>query len=237
MKMKKTNALIFGYNEYGFEIAKNILDEYNNVTIFKLDEVDINLNKQIDIKIENFDLSDDWNSLINEYDLEDSIVFCSLEDVAKNIFLTISLRSAFKDLFIVALTDNNESANKLRMAGASKVIPIVETTAHMITDMLKKPIITKVLHDILYEDSDLKIEQVKILNAKFFNGKYPADIEWSRDHGVLVVAVTHEDGSSEFIYSTKTKHHLIKNGDIFIVVGYEADIKEFEKLVGVKNEN
>ena len=236
-KMKNTMALIFGYNEYGLEIAKNIESVYSSTTIFRLDNTDPLIDKNTNLKIEDFDLSDDWNSLIEKYDLDNCIVFCSLENVAKNIFLTISLRSAFPDLFIVALTDNNESANKLRMAGASKVIPIVETTAHMITDMLKKPIITKVLHDILYEDSDLKIEQIKISNADFFDGKYPADIEWSRDHCVLVVAVTHEDGSSEFIYSSKTKHHLIKNGDIFIVVGYEADIKEFEKLVGVENEN
>ena len=234
--MKKTNALIFGYNEYGLEIAKNISNKYNNITIFSLDNNYDIIDKDTLLKVENFDLSDDWNSLIDDYDLENSLVFCSLEDIAKNIFLTISLRSAFENLFIIALTNNNESANKLRMAGASKVIPIVETTANMITDMLKKPIITKVLHDILYEDSDLKIEQVKIANAKHFDGRYPADIEWSRDHGVLVVSVAHADGSSEFIYSSKTKHQLIKDGDIFIVVGYEADIKEFEKLVGVKDE-
>jgi len=235
--MKKTNALIFGYNEYGFEIAKNISSEYKNVVIFKLDELSHTLYKDLDLNIEIFDLSDDWSTLIQKYDLEESIVFCSLEDVAKNIFLTISLRSSFEDLFIIALTNNNESANKLRMAGASKVIPIVETTANLITDMLKKPIITKVLHDILYEDSDLKIEQVKIFNAEYFCEKYPADIEWSRDHGVLVVSVTHEDGSSEFIYSSKTKHHLIKNGDIFTVVGYEFDIRNFEKLVGGEDED
>jgi len=235
--MKQSNVLIFGYNEYGLEIAKNIFSKYSNVTIFSLDNTDSIIDKDTGLKVENFDLSDDWSSLINDYDLEDSIVFCSLEDVAKNIFLTISLRSAFNNLFIVALTNNNEAANKLRMAGASKVIPIVETTANMIVDMLKKPIITKVLHEILYENSDLKIEQVKIANAKYFDGKYPADIEWSRDHGVLVISIAHEDGSSEFIYSSKTKHQLILNGDIFIVVGYEADIKEFEKFVGVNNEN
>ena len=234
--MKQTNALIFGYNEYGLEIAKNIFSKYSNVTLFSLDNTDSIIDNDTGLKVEKFDLSDDWSSLINDYDLEDSIVFCSLEDIAKNIFLTISLRSAFENLFVVALTNNNESANKLRMAGASKVIPIVETTANMIVDMLKKPIITKILHEILYENSDLKIEQVKIVNAKQFDGKYPADIEWSRDHGVLVISIAHEDGSSEFIYSSKTKHQLIVNGDIFIVVGYETDIKEFEKFVGVNNE-
>jgi K+/H+ antiporter YhaU regulatory subunit KhtT len=122
------------------------------------------------------------------------------------------------------------------MAGATKVIPIVETTAEVITNMLKKPIITQVLHDILYEDTSLMIEQIQIHDASCFNGKYPADIAWSRDHGVLVISIIHSDGGSEFIYSSKTKHQLVKDGDIFIVIGYEADIQQFEKLVGKKDE-
>lgn len=232
----KKHALIFGYNEYGVEIAKNILNQYENITIFRLEKDSDFSDKKNDLTIKEFDLSDDWTGTIGTYDIEKSVVFCSLEDVAKNIFLTISLRSAFSDLFIIALTNNNEDANKLRMAGASKVIPIVETTANIITDMLKKPIITKVLHDILYEDSDLKIEQVKIKNEKYFENKYPADIKWSRDHGVLVISIIHEDESSEFIYSSKTKHHYIKNGDIFVVVGYTKDIEEFKKYVGKSDE-
>ena len=118
------------------------------------------------------------------------------------------------------------------MAGASKVIPIVETTASIITDMLKKPVVTEVLHSILYEDSDLKMAQIKVNNETYFQGKYPADIEWSRDHGVLVLSIVHEDMTREFIYSSKSKHTAIKNGDIFIAVGYNVDLKEFEKLVG-----
>ena len=229
--MKKTSALIFGNNEYGFEIAKNVMHKYKDVTIFGLDDAENIIDEESGFKIEKFDLSDDWDDIEKEYDIEKSIVFCVLNDEAKNIFLTISLRSTFKDISIIALASNDEDANKLRIAGASKVIPIVETTADMITDMLKKPIITEVLHDILYENSDLKIEQIKVTDQSFFNGKYPSDIEWSREHGIIILSIIHEDMSSEFIYSSKAKHHIIKEGDIFVAVGYEADLREFEKLV------
>ena len=85
---------------------------------------------------------------------------------------------------------------------------------------------------ILYEKSNLKIAQIEVNDNNCFDGKYPADIEWSRDHGIIVLSILHEDMKSEFIYSSKAKHHAIKNGDIFVVVGYDADIKEFEKLAG-----
>ena len=232
--MKKSSVLIFGNNEYGLEIAKNVTHKYEDITIFGLEDTDTVMDSSSGYNIEKFDLSDDWDDIESGFDLEKSIIFCVLNDEAKNIFLTISLRSVFSDITIIALANNNEDANKLRMAGASKVIPIVETTADIITDMLKKPIITDVLHDILYENTDLQVEQIKVGSSDYFNGKYPADIEWSRDHGIIVLSVIHEDMSSEFIYSSKAKHHTIKEGDIFVVVGYEEDLKEFEKLVKEK---
>ncbi len=225
------SALIFGNNEYGLEIARNVTNKYKSVTVFSLSGIEEYVEDD-HYKFEEFDLSENWDTLSSQYAMEESIIFCSLSDEAKNIFLTISLRSAFKDVTIIALAKNNEDANKLKMAGASKVIPIVETTASIITDMLKKPIITDVLHKILYDDSKLKLVQIEVKDASCFGGKYPAEIEWSREHGVLVISMMHKGKSPEFIYSSKTKHNLVENGDLFIVVGYEADLEEFKKFLG-----
>lgn len=227
--MKETTALIFGFNKFAIEIANNVVSKYKDVKIFSLNEEDVH-NKDYDIT--HFDLSEDWNELEEEFDLVESLAFCVLEDDAQNIFLTISLRSNFKDLTIITIAKDMESVNKLNMAGANKVIPLVETTAEIITNMIEKPIATKVLHSILYEESDLKIAQIKVENATFFHGKFPVDIEWSRYKGIIVLSIMHENMSSDFIYSSKAKHHEIKDGDIFVIVGYEADIVEFEKLIG-----
>ena len=224
--MKKNTALIFGYNEYTLEVEKNIQSEYENIYIFTLAS---------DGK-DSFDLSDNWDDLSEKVNIDECIAFCILEDTAENIFLTISLRDTFKDLNIVALSEDKESADKLILAGASRVIPTTQTTANVIVDMLEKPIATKVLHEILYEKSNLKIAQIKIEDHTIFDGKYPTNIEWSRDHGIIVLSVVHEDMSSEFIYSSKAKHHIVKSGDVFVVVGYDEDIKEFEKLIGTKCE-
>ncbi len=227
----KTSALIFGYNDYAAQIAKNVSHKYKEISIFKFDSTE----KRADLEefnIERFDLSDKWTELSDKNDISSSVAFCVLEDDAENIFLTISLRAAFKDLTIIALSKNKESANKLSMAGANKVIPLVQTTASMIAEMLDKPIVTEVLHSILYEQGDLKVAQIEIKESNCFKNSYPSDIEWSRDHGIIVLSVIHQDGSSEFIFSSKAKHHTIIKGDIFVVVGYETDIENFEKLIG-----
>ena len=227
--MKETTALIFGFNKFSLEIARNVGSKYKNIRIFSSHESDL---KNKDFDVTHFDLSEDWDELKHEINLEDSLAFCALEDDAENIFLTISLRANFSNLTIIAIAKGQESVNKLNMAGANKVIPIVQTTADIITNMMQKPISTKVLHGILYEESALKIAQIKVEKADYFKGQFPADIDWSRYRGIIVLSIMHEDMSSEFIYSSKARHNPIVDGDIFIVVGYEADIVEFEKLIG-----
>ena len=222
--MHENNALIFGYNDYTEEIHKNISSEYENVYILKHGENDEN----------SFDLGDNWDDLNNRFDIKDCIAFCILEDMAENIFLTISLRDTFKDLTIIALAQDKESSDKLTLAGATRVLPSTQTTANVIVDILEKPIVTEVLHEILYEKSNLSIAQITIENHTIFDGKYPADIEWSRDHGIIVLSVVDSDMKSEFIYSSKSKHHIIQSGDIFVVLGFQQDIEDFKKIIGTK---
>ena len=228
--MKNVTAFVFGFNHYATEIIDNIVEEYNNIHIYSLDKEDIE-NKHYDV--EKFDLSDDWDEveeLIETH--EKSIAFCVLEDDAENIFLTISLRASFENLVIVSLAKDKESANKLKIAGANKVVPMIQTTADILANMINRPIATKVLHNILYEKSNLKIAQILVENTEKFDGKFPADIDWSRYRGIIVLSVVHADLSKEFIYSSQTKHRPLVNGDSLVVTGYEEDITEFEKTIG-----
>lgn len=230
--MKKRAALIFGYNDYALEIAKNIRDEYENIYLYSLNSEQDILKNRSGFEVKSFDLSDKWDELNENIDIEKSIAFCVLEDSAENIFLTISLRSSFDALNIIALSNNKQTASKLQMAGANKVIPLVQTTAEMISEMLQKPIVKEVFHNILFESGALKIAQVKIDENNKYIGEAISDIDWSKRYGVMILAIVYEDMSSEFIYSSKIKHHIVNKDDLFIIVGYESDIKEFEKMTG-----
>jgi Trk K+ transport system NAD-binding subunit len=224
---KKAAALLFGYNEYALEIQDNISFKYENIEIFSLEDNE---------KSSKFDLSDDWSELEDKFNMQDSVAFCVLEDDATNIFLTLSLRASFENLNIIAFCKNKEGATKLTLAGADKVIPLVQTTASMISDMLRKPIVTKVMHSILYEKSDLKITQISIDKDVSFIGKHPYEVNWGKEFGVIVLSIMQDEASSSFIYSSKSNHQVINKGDILIVVGYDKNIKEFENNIGSRCE-
>jgi len=228
--MNRKRALIFGANKYAIEIANSVKELYD-IDFFVTDEAtQINFDGEYTRHV--FDLSDDWYNTEIFEDAKNSIVFCVLDEESENVFLAISLRSNFEKLVLVAIATNKESVNKLKMAGVNKVIPIEQTTAEIISDIIHNPVSSRVLHEILYEKSDLKLAQIEVENAEIFGGEFPAEIDWSRYQGIIVLSIMHKDFSTEFIYSSKAKRHKLKNGDMIIVVGYEADIVEFEKLVG-----
>ena len=229
MRSRK-RVFIFGNNKYAIEIANSVKSVYDIEFFVTDEECEIDFDGEYVRNV--FDLSDAWYNEEKFADYENTILFCALDTEAENIFLAISLRSNFKHLIIVAIATNKESVEKLKLAGVNKVIPIEQTTAEIISDIIHNPVASKVLHEILYEKSDLKLAQIEVENAEIFGEEFPADIDWSRYRGVVVLSIMHKDLTTEFIYSSKAKRHKLRNGDMIIVVGYENDIQEFEKLVG-----
>lgn len=226
------SAIIFGYNEYSLEIAESLKSKYYDISLFVLEDKEIKSLALKGFSATKFDLDDEFATLHSRQDIDDVIVFCALEDTAQNIFLTISLRANFEDLIIIALSSDHESGRKLKMAGANKIIPITQTTVNIITEMIERPFVTKILNDILYSNKQLKIAQVAIKENTQIIGHYVENIDWKSRFGLLVIAVIRENLETSFIYTKKANKEPLKEDDILVVIGFEKDIEEFEKSIG-----
>jgi Trk K+ transport system NAD-binding subunit len=229
--MKQRCAAIFGYNEYSKQIVKQIRGVYDNVGVFVRDEAELLEAKNDGIAADRFDLSDDWQSIEAQFDVEGLIVFCALADDAENVFLTISLRATFDKLFIIALAQDNESMMKMKSAGADKVIPILQIAANVIHDILTKPIMTQVLHDVLYEDSPLTIMEIEVGESSPLNGQYMHDLHFKRDFDLILLAIVDQEMGTTFSFASKGHNHHIDAGDILVFMGYT------EKLNVIKQWN
>lgn len=229
--MKPHAAAIFGYNEYSKQIVKQISGVYDNIGVFVIDEAEFLEAQNDGIIADRFDLSDDWQLIESQFDVKDLIVFCALTDDAENVFLTISLRATFDKLFIIALAQDNESMMKMKSAGADKVMPILQIAANVINDILTKPIMTQVLHDILYEDSLLRIMEVEVGEISPFNGQYLHDLHFKRDFDLILLAIVDQEIGTTFSFASKGHNHHIDAGDILVFMGYT------EKLNAVKQWN
>ncbi|HFU74516.1 MAG TPA: TrkA family potassium uptake protein [Helicobacteraceae bacterium] len=234
--MKKIDAIIFGANEYALQIVKQIQGSYNSVNLYVLEDEFEKVDKDIADSVDTFDLSDDWDDFSERFDVDHALVFCALEQDSHNIFLTISLRAEFDNLRMIALSRNSESANKLKMAGASKVIPMIQTTSNMILDILEKPVVTDMLHKVLYEEGDVKIAEVSIGDNSDLIGLKIGDIQFQERYKILVIAYVNDDFETHFIFSSDNKNHLLQASDVLVAIGYEEDINNFTQKMGGTNE-
>jgi len=230
--MIQRDIIIFGYNEYALEIAKSIQPEYRSVHIYTLNEQNRALVEQAGFKCSIFDLSDNWHEISDNYNLSELLIFCGIEDDAQNIFVTISLRASFESVRIIALAASDETSNKLKMAGANKIIPVAQTTANIIVEHLESPITTNVMNDILYGNGDLKTTQVKVAESSEYIGQYLYSIKWNEKFGVIVLAVVDEKMTSSFLFTSKGQKHKLQAGDLLVIIGYEKDIQVFKHAVG-----
>lgn len=228
--MKYRGAIVFGYNEYAKQIALQIVDDYEQFAVFVKNESEYSAAKEAGFAVERFDLSENWES-IKRFDVYSLIVFCALEDDAENVFLTISLRSIFWDIPIIALAGDYESSAKLKSAGANKVMPKLQITANVITEMFEKPTVTEVLHDILYEESSLKIAQITVPINSHFVGKHLHDIDFSKEYDVLVLAIVDHAFSATFSFTSKGHNHHIDPEDVLVVVGYDEKIEALKSAI------
>lgn len=226
------DVIIFGYNEYAMEIAHKIRNEYRTLHIYVLEADNIEAVSNAGFECSLFDLSDDWDDITENYNPDELMIFSALEDDASNIFVTISLRASFEQITIIALAKDEESANKLKMAGANKVIPVIQTTANIIVGQLESPITSEVLHRILYENSNLKIAQIKVAANSKYVGKYLHDVRWNEVFGVIVLAVVDHEVSTSYIFTSRGQRHKLDPDDLLIVIGYEKDIQSFERVMG-----
>ncbi|MEA1917310.1 MAG: NAD-binding protein [Campylobacterota bacterium] len=227
----KKNALIFGYNEYSKEIAQSISTQYENI-IFFVQKLEIQTKAAQDgYKVEIFELDDDWSQIDKKFNINECNIFCTLDDDSQNVFLTISLRSAYEDANIISLARSSESVSKLNLAGASKVMPILDTATNVITNLLEHPISSEILNNILYSESNLQLIEVKIKKDSHFIGTNINAVDWSKKYGVIVIAFYTKKHKVSFIYNSKVQHHKIESDDIFIVVGYKEDLLNFKNSV------
>lgn len=215
------SAAVFGFNEYSRQIATQIRNIYQDFALFVINEEEKSAALQAGFLVELFDLSEDWQGIEQQFEVENLIVFCALANDAENVFLTISLRATFEKLHIVALAQDNESAIKMKSAGANKVLPSLQIAANVITDMLEKPVVTKVLHDVLYEDGLLNIVEIEVTRYSSFVGKYLHEIHFKSEYDVILLAIVDHEMGTTFSFASKGHNHHIDPGDVLVVIGYQ----------------
>ncbi len=156
-------------------------------------------------------------------------LFCVSEDANRNLFVTLSARALDASLFILSLAADEAEEQKMLLAGANKNINPYTVGANRIYRLIKKPVVYRILDEMLFQKNQIKIVELSIpensslINVPLFN----AHIEANYD--LMVLGIQGAKRTSRFRFHTYKIRRKIQAGDILVIIGEEKNIEKFKK--------
>jgi voltage-gated potassium channel len=228
--MLERSILLFGYGSHGRFIAKGLHDDGFRLKIIESNH-DYYLQAREDgyIDVEQVDVtSDSILEALNPQNFEQLV--CVMEDEHLNVFLTLSLRSLFKESYILSISDSIHTTKKLKMAGADKVIDLYEVSANKIYNILNRPVSTKILEGIVVDRDGITFREMLIPENSFLQDAMTDDVDFA-PYGVLLIGMIDEELGHTFVFITTGINHKLDAGDTLVCIGPKEKLDAFEEEI------
>jgi voltage-gated potassium channel len=222
---------VFGYSTMSLETMSRLnQQQYSFIFIGKNEaEAALVAEKGFDAQVIDFRSDDDLRSIGIGADVD--ILFCFYPRDFDNVFLTISARAIDKNITIVAIVDDPESAEKLLAAGANKIIDPYEICGRKTHEVLTRPDITNILDDTVFGRHDLNIAQIEVPEGSRLENTRASDLKLNEKHNLILIGVVDRASNDQLHFAIGEKEHYLKTGDVLVVIGPAREIKSFKKEV------
>ena len=147
----------------------------------------------------------------------------ALDSDAANVFATLTARGIAPALMIVARATTPTAEDKLRRAGADRVITPTEIGGRRMASMVMTPRVVDFLDVVTGgQRTELKMEEITLSAGDPYVGRTIADTHIRSQTGVYVLAINSADGS---VNSNPDPETLMKDGDRLVVLGSDDQMR------------
>ncbi len=218
--------ILFGYGKNGKAVAYELDKKDFIIVVFNEEEKkDAENDGYLNIELLSTEILDEELIDIGIKDAE--IAICALENEARNLFLSLSIRNLNQNVKIIAKSEDKEYIHRYRLAGVNKIISPFDIVAKRIDTMIKKPVTIDIIHSIVFEDSDLYFSQIDIIDASFLDGKRLSEIELDKEYNLVIVGIIDKEKSNKLQFVGNYDHKL-DGGDVLVVIGPSSEIERIK---------
>lgn len=149
-------------------------------------------------------------------------------DVA-NVFVTLSARALNPDLYIVARASEIEAEDKLKMAGANRVISPYYISGKRMAACATRPVTSDFLDMVMHGESlEFSLSEITVPDTSSLLNKTLSEAKIREKSGALVIAIRKADSSFNLQPQSSS---TIEKRDIFVVVGTQEQVGILEKML------
>ena len=145
---------------------------------------------------------------------------------AENVYAVLSARVMRPDLFIVGRAETDDATQKLKRAGADRVISPYQIGGMQIAQTALRPAVVDFVELATNSDNlDLAMEEITIAGSSSLATRSILDANLRQRYGVIVVGIQRQDRSMEFNPEPDT---AIRAGDKLVVLGRPESLRRLE---------
>jgi voltage-gated potassium channel len=154
----------------------------------------------------------------------------ALDSDAGNLFVTLSARALRPDLFIVARVRVDESVEKLRRAGADRIVNPQSIGGARMAAFVLQPHVTEFLDVVMHDrDIEFRLEELTVGSTSPISGATLREAQIRDRTGALVLALRNEQGEFSTNPSPDTR---LDGGHVLIAIGTPAELVALADLAG-----
>lgn len=155
----------------------------------------------------------------------------------QNVFIVLSARGLNPDLYIVARSIREENEDKLRRAGANRVMSPYILGGRRMAAAVTRPGVMDFIDLVLHSESfDTEIGHITVPQGSLFSGQAIRDISLWQSCGVIILAVQRPDSQ---LLANPGPDFVLQEGDELILMGSQDKIdaaeNELNRNIGVLN--
>jgi len=223
---------VFGYSIMSLEVMKRLQQSQNSLVFIGRNESEAALMAEQGFATQVIDFRNDDELKSIGIGGNIDVLFCFYTTDSDNVFLTISARAIAKDLTIIAIVDDPESAEKLLAAGANKIIDPYEICGRKTHEMLTRPDISNILDNTVFGQHDLNMAQIEIPQGSYLEHTKISELTLSEKHNLILIGVVDKEAGDELHFAIGEKEHYLDAGDVLVVLGVASEIRAFKENIG-----
>ncbi len=141
---------------------------------------------------------------------------------ANNVFITLTAKGLREDIFVLSRSSDVRNEDKLKRAGASRVVSPYFIGGRRMAQVLQRPTVVDFIDlATMSNQLGLLIEEVTIRPGSNLIGKDLVESHLRKDFGVIIVAIKPAKGPMVF---NPTPNEILNAGDVLVVLGKREDV-------------
>jgi len=222
------HTIICGGGSTGYYVAEELLKCGRRVVVVDLDPKPLERCRALgDVLTLEGDATEDQN--LKDAGIEQaSGLVAALHADKDNLFVVMSAQILNPDLRIVTMAHDEAIVTKMKKAGADAVVSPYFIGGLRMASELVRPTTTQFLDTMLRaEAGTIRISEIPVGRDSAFIGKSLKELDLSRKHNLLVLAVIEGDRKG-FRYNPSADH-VLADGQTLVVMGDVKDVSAVQK--------